>query len=230
MASTVIITLYQKKVQVGEKFRIDCTQTFLHPGDHNLQTMTITLDGQTFDILTNKYLDFAFSTAGSKTITVDVVHSGQGHPAVQETATIEVVTAASENLFSEDSDLISHEPDILSYLHEYKADYRYAHRLAQESILNSLDEANVRDSDGNRLTSAAIVDVEEVRYWSKYQALAFIFEALSNQVDDIFSEKAARYRALRDSAKNRAVIRFDQDGDGVADEEVTFRTTRLIRR
>lgn len=230
MSATIIITLYQKKVQVDEKFRVDLSQTFLHPGEPDLQTLTVTLDGQTYDVLANKYLDYAFSTAGSKTITVDATHVGGVEPAAQKSVSLEVVTAASENLFSEDSDLISHEPDLLNYLHEYRADYRYAHRLAQESILNSLDEANIRDSNGNRLTAAAIVDIEEVRYWSKYQALAFIFEALSNQVEDIFNEKGARYRTLRDSAKNRAVIRFDQDGDGVADEEATFRSTRLIRR
>ena len=231
MSSTIVINTYQDVVQVDEKFRIDCTRTFLHPGDHNIQSMTVEVEasGDSFDITANQYLDYAYSTAGTKTITVTVVHSGQGHPNVTKTATIEVKTATDEKLFSNDSDLISHEVDILNYLPEYKADYRYAHRLAQETILNDLNERGIRDSNDNRLTAAAIVDVEEVRQWSKYKTLSYIFESLSNAIDDIFADKAARYRDMASSSAGRALVRLDTNSDGTYDTESSITTGELTR-
>lgn len=230
MAGTVIITLYQDKVQVDEKFRIDATKTFLHPGDANIQSITIQPEasGDTYTVTSDKFVDYAYATDGTKTITVTLNHTGQAG-SVTKTATIEVVTAANEKLFSNDSDLISHEVDILNYLPEYKADYRYAHRLAQETILNDLNERGIRDSDDNRLTAAAITDIEEVRQWSKYKTLSYIFESLSNAIDDIFADKAARYRDMASSAAGRALVRLDTNSDGTYDTESSITTGELTR-
>ena len=215
MAGTVIITLYQKQVQIDEKFRIDATKTFLHPGDANIQSITIQPEasGDTFTVTSDKYLDYAYDSAGTKTITVTLTHTGQGG-AVTKTDTIEVVTEASENLFSVDADIISHEPDILNYLPDYKADYRYVHRLAQDRILSVLDERGITDNDGNRIVAADVKDIEECNDWSKFLVLQYIFESLSNAIDDIFHEKAMRYRDMVKQASNRAFLRLDYDGDG----------------
>ena len=233
MAGTVIVTLYQKKVQIDEKFRIDCTRTFLHPGDANIQAITIQPEasGDTYTVTSDKYLDYAYDTAGTKTITVTLDHTGTD-PDVVKTATIEVVTAASENLFSVDADIISHEPDILNYLPTYKADYRYVHRLAQDRILTSLDERGITDTDGNRMVAADVIDIEECNDWSKFLALQYIMESLSNAVDDIFHEKALRYREMAKMASNRAFLRLDYDSDGTLEssERASANTGRLYRR
>lgn len=233
MAGTVIITLYQDKVQVDEKFRIDATKTFLHPGDANISSITIQPEasGDTYTVTSDKYLDYAYSTEGNKTITVTLNHTGQAG-SVTKTATIEVVTAVSENLFSSDADIIAHEPDILNYLPEYKSDYRYAHRLAQEYLLSQLDARGITDNQGNRIVAADVKDTEECRNWSRYLALQFIMESLSNAIDDIFYEKSLRYKQLADKASNRAFLRLDYDGDGTLEstERGTVSVGRIVRR
>ena len=230
MAGTIIVTLYQDKVQVDEKFRIDATKTFLHPGDANIQSVTIQPEasGDTYTVTSDKFLDYAYSTSGTKTITVTLNHTGQGG-AVTKTATVEVVTAADEKLFSNDSDLIAHESDILNYLSEYKASYKYAHRLAQETILNNLNERGIRSSADARLTAAAIVDIEEVKQWSKFKALSYIFESLANAIDDIFADKANRYRNMASNAEGKALIRLDTNSDSTYDTEASISSGDLTR-
>lgn len=233
MAATIIINLYQKQVQVDEKFRIDCTKTFTHTGDHNIQTMTIVPEsgGETFTITTDKYFDYAYGSDGEKTVTVTATLSGGGGTTTK-TTTVTVVTATNENLFSSDYDIIPHEPDILNYLPEYKADYRYVHRLAQDRILTILDERGITDNDGNRIVAADIKDIEECNDWSKFLVLQYIFESLSNAIDDIFHEKALRYREMAKQAGNRAFLRLDYDGDGTLEstEVGTAATGRIYRR
>lgn len=231
MSSTIIINTYQDIVQVDEKFRIDCTKTFVHPGNHSIQSMTVEVEGggDSFTITSDKFLDYAYSTSGTKTITVTVVHTGQGHANVTKTASILVKTAAEEKLFSNDSDLISHEVDILNYLPEYKADYKYAHRLAQETILNDLNERGIRDKNDNRLTAAAVVDIEEVRQWSKFKTLSYIFESLSNAIDDIFADKASRYRNMASAAAGKCIVRLDTNSDGTFDTESNITSGDLTR-
>lgn len=233
MAGTIIITLYQKKIQIDEKMRIDASRTFLHPGDANISSITIQPEtgADTYTVTTDKYLDYAYDSAGTKTITVTLNHTGQGG-SVTKTDTIEVVTEASENLFSVDADIISHEPDILNYLPEYKADYRYVHRLAQDRILTSLDERGITDNDGNRIVAADVKDIEECNDWSKFLALQYIFESLSNAIDDIFHEKAMRYREMARQASNRAFLRLDYDGDGTLEktERGSAVSGRIYRR
>ena len=117
----------------------------------------------------------------------------------------------------------------MAYLPEFKADYRYAHRLSQETILNDLNERGLRDSSDNRLTAAAIVDIEEVRQWSKFKTLSYVFEALSNAVDDIFADKAARYRNMASAAAGRCLLRLDTNSDGTYDTETSITTGDLTR-
>ena len=230
MAGTIIITLYQQKVQQDEKFRIDVTKTFLHPGDANIQSITIVPEdgADTYTVTSDKFLDYAYSTTGTKTITVTLNHTGQGG-SVTKTDTIEVVSEASESLFSVDADLLSHEPDLLSYLPEYKADYRYVHRLAQDTIVKWLDENGLKDSSGNKFTASALVHKEEVQRWSKFLALELVFQSLSNAIDDFFSSKSLYYRDLKEKAMQRTYISLDTDGDGTAEKEFRKFTGNLYR-
>lgn len=233
MVASVIVNPYQKKAQVNEKIRIDCTKSFVHGSDHSIQTLLIEVEGsgETFTITQDKFLDYGYNTTGTKTVTVTATLSGGGGTSTG-TNTIEIVTASSDNLFSNDQDIIPHEPDILNYLGDAYSDYRYVHRLAQDRILTILDERGITDTDGDRLTAASVVDIQEVNDWSKFLVLQYIFESLSNAIDDIFHEKALRYREMANQAANRAFLRLDYDGDGtVATTERGSATTgRIVRR
>ena len=228
MSGTIILNLYESKLQPDEVFRIDCSKTFMHPGGETLTSITIQPEdaGTTFTVTTDKFLDYAYSTTGTKTITVTLNHSGGS---ITKTGTVTVVSAADEKLFSKDSDLISHEPDIIDYLPGHKSDYRYKHRLAQDRILAKLDEMGIHDDEGDKLTIADVTDVEEFRQLSKFMVLRMIFESLSNQVGDIFFEKSRRYSDFERDALNRVKIRMDLDNDGTADDKVRNLTRGLFR-
>ena len=194
--------------------------------------MDVTVDAVEYNIVSNKYFDYDFSTTGTKTFSVSVTTSGQGHPETTKDFTIEVVSASSENLFSTDNDILPYESDLLSYLPEGRGDYRYVHRIAQAGVLDSLDERGITDSDGNRLEASAVVDIDEVKSFSKFLALQYIFEHLSNSVEDIFYEKSKRYELLANKAKNRAILRLDFDGDGTIEsgEKKRVFSGRLYKR
>ena len=228
MSGTIILNLYEQKVQTDEIIRIDCTKTFMHPGGDTITSITIQPEaaGSTFTVTNDKFLDFAYSTTGSKTITVTLNHSSGS---ITKTDTITVVSESEEKLFSKDSDLIAHEPQILEYLPGYRSDYKYKHRLAQDRILAKLDEMGIHDNEGNKLTIADVTDVEEFRQLSKFMVLRMIFESLSNQVGDIFFEKSKRYSDFERDALNRVKIRMDLDNDGTADDKVRNLTRGLFR-
>tara|TARA_B100000424_G_scaffold268602_1_gene263715 strand:+ start:303 stop:992 length:690 start_codon:yes stop_codon:yes gene_type:complete len=229
MSGTVVISLYQQKVQTGEKFRIDLSKTFAFPG-RTISTITIKpvqSGSESYNITTDKFLDFSYSSSGTKTIEATLTLDDAS--TVVKTDTIEVVTEATEGLFSKDADLISLEPDILSYLPEYKADYKYAHRVAQDTIVKWLDENGLKDTSGNKFTASALVHKEEVQRWSKFLTLELIFQSLSNAIDDFFSSKSLYYRDLKEQAMQRTYISLDTDGDGKVEKEYRKFTGNLFR-
>ena len=217
----------EEKVQVNEKTRIDCTKSFISDEAAISLVRIKPEDGGSFVTVTSdKYLDWAYETAVTKTATFEITTDGAAHTF---TKTIEVVTESSDSLWSSDADLVQHEPDIMNYVPEGKNSFLNIHRLAQTRILAWLDEKRIWDDDNNKLTVAAVADAD-VAEWSKYLTLQYIFEGLSNSIDDIFHEKGLRYRALSEKAASRAVLRLDTDGDGSTDEKVNNFTGLLLRR
>ena len=232
MSGSVVIQLHQKKVQISEKVRIDVSKTFAFSG-RSISTIVVKPEHDkdpSYDVTSAGFLDIAYDSAGDKTIHVTLTLDNGDTIALAKSIT--VVSEATENLFSSDSELISHEPDIMNYLPEAYCDYRYVHRLTQDRILAILDERGVTDNDGNRIVAADVKDIEECNDWSKFLALQYVFESLSNSIDDIFHEKAMRYRLMVKEASNRAFLRLDYDGDGTLEstERGSAVTGRLVRR
>lgn len=217
----------EEKLQIDEKTRLDCSRSFVS-NEAAISLMRIKPeDGGTFvTVTTDKYLDWAYETAGTKTITVEITTDGAAH---EFTKTLTVVTEATDSLWSSDADLVQHEPDIMNYVPEGKNAFLNIHRLAQTRILAWLDEKKIWDDDNNKLTAAAVA-AADMAEWSKYLTLQYIFEGLSNSMDDIFHEKGLRYRALAETAASRAVLRLDIDGDGSTDEKINNFTGLLLRR
>lgn len=232
MSGNVIITLYQSKVQISEKVRIDVSKSFAYPG-RSISSIVVKPDNSaeaSYDVTSNGFLDIAYPSEGTKTIHVTLTLDNAETIALAKS--IEVVTASNENLFSSDPDLISHEPDICQYLPEHSSDYRYVHRLSQDRIMTVLDERGITDKNGDRLQASDVKDIEECNDWSKFLALQYIYESLSNAIDDIFNDKAMRYRDMVKQASNRAFLRLDYDKDGVVEKterKSTF-SGRIIRR
>lgn len=213
---------YESTVQVNDRTRLDATKSFttqdqaavtkieIDPGTGSFINITPSTATDT----TQWYLDYQWDSAGSKTVRLRITAG------TTETIsrTVTVVTEAADALFSTDQALASHEPDILKWVKAGRNTFKDVHRAAQTEILDWLDEKGYVDTNGNKLTKAAIVDTTEVRQWAKFMALRMIFEGIQNAEDDVFQKKADAYGAKEASHRNRAILRLDEDGDGAVDE------------
>lgn len=229
----------QSKAQVGDGVRINASKTFINGDSDDIVSVFITPEAGEDEIdvnhqeQSNWYLDWVYEDAGTKTVTLRVISgTGINEVIVTRTATIEVVTAATELLFSSDDDMRVIEPDILKWLPLGYTNWNHVHRLAQKNILEWLDEQRYFKIDGTAWSAEDLVDRTQVRKLSLFMALEIIFNSLSNQPDDIYAVKSAYYAGKKKAAMDRGYLKLDFDGDGEASasEKVDLVTTTLVRR
>jgi hypothetical protein len=222
-------------LQVGEKTRLDATGCFVSKGSAAIVSVKIEPEaGAGLVTVTGTkssdwFLDWVYQTDGDKVVTLEVF---DGTNTVSETATISVVTAEDDGLWSNDSDLVANEFDILKWLPAGKSSWNNLHRKSQEYILDWLNSIRVWKNDGTKLTKADLPETEDLRQLSKYWTLETIFGQLSNRVDDVFNQKRTQYREMRVSKQSTNWLAIDQDGNGEIEqvEKKDMRTTRMIRR
>lgn len=158
---------------------------------------------------------------GLRKVTVTVEAGTTSPYTVVESAStsafVEVYTEEGDSLFSEDSDLISEEPDIMKWLPAGRGSYKDLHRKAQRLILDWIDRQGYRDEQQRKLTKWAFVDHSDIRMWSYYMVLRLFFMGAQNDVDDVFKKKAAYYEKLEIASRDRAVLNLDLDGDNKSD-------------
>lgn len=226
----------EPKVQTNDKIRLWADETFLTPDSGAVTAVEIephTGDGfiAVFDVDQSQwFLDWAFATAGTKTATLRVTSTGAIVTTV--TKTIEVVTPATDNLFSTDDELKTREHDIVRWVPDGFSSWNHVHRQAQMNILDWLDEIRLFKNDMSRWTAADLVQNEQFRRISIYTTLRMIFSSLSNQVGDVFDLKSKYYLGLEKESKNRNYVSLDLNGDGeISDgERADLRTFGLVRR
>lgn len=217
-------------VQVDDQTRLDASKSYVTPDEASITLIEIEPDtGLGFiDVTSSMYLDYQYSTDGNKSVSVRITTDGSP---LTLSKTLPIISSVDDYLFSSDEELTSHESDILEYVKAGRNSFLNFHRNAQDRILTYLDEHRITDLDGNRLTKAAITDIEEVNDWSKFLTLRLIFGSLSNSVDDLFRAKAEDYRTLEGVSKNRSQLRLDKDGDGNTDTVAyDTRSLRLVRK
>lgn len=221
-------------VQSGDRTRIIAEKSFFTPDEADVSLVRIKPDGAAaFYNVTNEdpekwYLDWAYSTDGDKTITLEITTDGAAETV---TKSISVIDSEDDKLFSSDSNLIGHEQDILKYVRAGRNSFKDIHRRSQELILQYFNDQRIYKEDGSKITKDDLLDKEEVREWSTYQTLVLIMKSLTVSPDDIYSQKANFYEKLLIQSKGKSAISFDRDGDSVADpdERRDLRTTTLWR-
>jgi hypothetical protein len=224
-------------VQVNDRTRLSGTKSFISKGEAAITSVQIEpFSGSGFVTvsgtgLTSKdwYLDWEYSTDGDKTVSVRITTDGAP---VTETKTISVISEANDKLFSKDSDLTIHESDVLQYVPAGKNSFLYVHRRSQYLILDYLDRKGYIDTDGNRLTKASVLDIQEVKEWSTFMTLKLIYQQLKKIPDDFFDAKSKTYESLELEARSRAALRLDLDGDSAIDDGEYLRidSVRALRR
>jgi hypothetical protein len=224
----------ESTVQVNDKTRLNASKSFISKDEDPVTLVEIEPEAAAgFIDVTGAsskdwFLDWVYVGA-SRNVTVSLrITAGT----VQTfTKTLAVTTAVDDNLFSSDQDLIAYEPDILKWVPQGRASYLNVHREAQARILEWLDEAGLTDRDGNRLTKAALVDVQEVRAWSRDLTLSLIFKGIQNAVDDVFAGKAQHYASEAVKRSDRTRLRLDLNGDDtISRNESVFMNTRELLR
>lgn len=221
-------------VQVSDKTRLNATKSFISKDNAAVTLVEIQPEAsESFITVTGTsykdwYLDWAYSGA-TRTVTVSLrITAGT---VSTFTKSISVVTSASDYLFSSDQDLVALEPDILKWVPDGRASYLNVHRAAQKKIMDWLNESGIEDQSGNKLTKAALVDIDEVKSWSRDLTLSLIFKGLQNAVDDVFASKAKYYESESLKRQNRAKLRLDLDGDAVVDigESINMISRDMVR-
>lgn len=232
-------------VQVNDKTRLDATKSFVTKGNDDIQKVEICpeyidVSSEFIDITSPRasdwFLDWLY-TGVSRSVTaklrvttteavllVDSVYS-------EFSKTIAVKVAADDMLFSGDDDIKALEPDILKWVPDGRASWLNVHRAAQEKIMDALNKMGIEDSDGLALTAADVVDLDEVKFWSRDLTLALIFKGVQNIKDDVFAEKAKFYFGEASKATSRAKLRLDLDHDGEIEksESIGFRSAPMVR-
>jgi len=217
-------------VQVDDRTRLDASDSYVTPDEAAITLIEIEPEsGAGFiDVTSSQYLDYQYAVDGDKDVTVRVTTDGAPSTV---TKALTIISAADDKLFSSDEELLPHEPDLLNYTRNGRNSFLDVHRSAQDRIITWLDENRIWDTNGDRLTKAAIIDIQEVNDWSKFLTLGLIFEGLSNAVDDIFMQKAQKYMEMAEKARNRGAIRLDRDGDSEEDVSKTdLRSFGMVRR
>lgn len=224
-------------VQLNDKTRINCSKTFVSKGSPAITLVRIKPEATGSFITVSAspvaskdfYLDWQYSTAGTKTVTLEVTAGGSPETF---TATIEAVSAVDDKLFSSDQDLMAIEPDILKWIPVGRNSFLNVHRASQKLILDWLDSIRVWRTDGTKLTKADLSLTDDLKQLSIYMTLELIFMGISNKTDDVFLAKAREYRSKAFDVKQRGRIQADFDGSGTLTpgEGADMRSFNLFRR
>lgn len=224
----------EKTVQVNDRFRIDVSRSYTTKDEAAISLVEIEPEsGFGFiDVTGNSvrdwFLDFQYNTDGVKTVSCRITTTGS-----PETVTFDItcLTEADDKLFSDDDDFLQHESDVLKYLKNGKNSFKNYHREAQRMILEYIYRIGITDRDGNQLTKDALIDVDEVRFWSKYTTLALIMFDQSTTPGDQFALLAQNYMSKANDSRHDSIIKLDINGDGTIDskEHVDITWRRLVR-
>ncbi len=235
--------------QVADKTRLAADKSFVTKGNDPILKALICPewvddDSEFIDVTGTSsrdwFLDWVYTgitrSVTAKLKLVTVIADPDAVPAIDEVSetfskTIQVNSVVDDALFSSDTDLTALEPDILKWVPEGRSSWLNIHRAAQEKIIDWLNKSGVEDKDGLPLTKAAVLSVNEVKFWSRDWALAMIYKGIQNQVGDVFSEKAKFYFAEADKGSHRAKLRLDLnlDGDQKTYESVNMTSRDLVR-
>lgn len=207
---------YEPIVQIGDKTRLDASKSFVSPDEQAISVVSIrpsSADGF-ITVSSDRYLEWAYSVSGVHEITVLVSTAEGASASAQILRNISCLSESQDKLFSTDQDLRLHEPDILKWVVDGRSSFKDMHRRAQYTIIKWLDKEGYVDVYNNPFTKDAILDIEEVKQWSTFITLRLIFEGISNAIDDVFAEKAKRYKGMEVDWRKRAILRLDIDADG----------------
>lgn len=155
-------------------------------------------------------------------------------PAAQNTySKTYLVKAFSEQysgMLNKDADLQLIENDILQWVPRGKNTFKSIHLQVVNDIIEWFDRKGFVNLYDEKFVISDFYDPSEISYWAKYQALYYIFNSNNNAKDDIFAEKAEKYKKLSNKHRRR-IFRVDLDSNNTLnfDEIVLANHIKLVR-
>ena len=231
--------LFSLVEQVDDKLRLDASGCFSSNPDDEILKVEIEPESgagfiEVYDSTTNPtdnekwFIDYEYELDGIVQPSVRVTSTLMTKT---RTYSITVLTKEEDDLYSTDTDIFPYEPDIHRFLPLGRSSFLFAHREAQELILEYLEEQNIFKDNGEPYRKQDITYPEQFRRWSAMQSLLIIMESNQVNTDDTFNDKKEHYENLMRQARNRASLRLDANGDGETDRYAySIRTTRMLRR
>ena len=224
-------------VQVNDSTRLNASRSYLTPDEAEVTLLEIEPDtglgfitvpfSDASEALESFYLDWVYETDGEKIISFRVTTDGAPKTV---TKTISIVTEENDNLFTTDQDILTKEVDLEKFLRPGRKSFLDYHREARQFIMDELNEQGYTNANGERVTPADLHDKREVRQWSKYLVLHFIFDSIEGDVDDIYATKSTGFMEEAQRRKDRAFLSFDFNQDGEVDTRTDLKTGLLVRR
>ena len=166
----------------------------------------------------SKVMIWAYERSGPKEVTIKAT---KGVDERERVYSVECVEDIDDIHFSNDNDLLVHEPQIKSFLPFGRSSFLYLHREVKREILRVLKEIS-KDIDFTML-----YDRSEFIAWSKYRTLELIFESRIAEDDDLNTAKRNTYKELVSTSRDQVKYTLDTDKDGSADKEVSTRPLTL---
>lgn len=160
---------------------------------------------------------------------------------VQPTVSVDNTTSFNgiNIVFADDQDLKREYFEITSS--DFYPTGQSSHILTHESVRDDIVEGirndgryklNLGTGNFKDIEAFDLLEVEQVRQAAKYLALSKILDNASQDVTDIYMEKAKRYHGKYLEAIDKYFLSIDYDDDGIEDkqEQLSSYTARIVRQ
>jgi hypothetical protein len=220
----------EKTLRIADKTRLNASESYPGVPGTTITLIEIQPEGTAlfYDVTTDGYLDWQYTTEEVKTATARVTFSDLS--VVNATADLNVLAEANDIIFSDDSDLVEFEDDILDYVVIGRNSFLNIHRKTKNVILAEVANKRILNPDGSKITIDQFADLSELREWSTYMTLKFIFESLMANPGDKFEGKRDMYQEMNDKASSRFLLTITSNIDNTTEKRKDLFTGRLVRR
>ncbi len=141
-------------------------------------------------------------------------------------------------VYSDDQDLKSEVPEILRHIYSGETTYILRHQAARDDIIQDIRNSgkykqNATDGLVYQVDVWDILDIEEVKQWSKYLALSKIYYNIFTEENDAYHLRAKYFENKAKDAAKLYYATLDLDDDGIKDIDerlgTNFSSGRLVR-
>lgn len=140
-------------------------------------------------------------------------------------------------VFSDDNDLKKEFFEIGDFKSDNQSSFILSHVASRDHIIQDLRRDGRFKFDFatgliKQITAFDLLDISQVKVASTYLTLSKIFNNISDEIDDVYRQKADYYMKLFHGAMNTFFLDLDTDDDGTQDNEERYQdnTGRILRR